>query len=394
MKKLFLLLAIFTLITLNISNAQWAQTNGVLGYVTSLAVNGNNIFAGTSSGVYLSTNNGTTWNTTSLIYVYVYSIVINGSNIFAGTQNNSIYLSTNNGSTWNALSGGPSDVRSFLINGSNIFAGTNNSGVYLSTNNGMNWNALAGSPNGVMCFSIDGSNIFAAAGGVCLSTNNGVNWNYLPGSPSAFGLAINGTYIFANTNGMTSEVYLSTNNGVNWWQTASLGLYVAVPIITFSGNNLFAGTSNGVYLTQNYGLSWIEKNQGFGTIPFVSSLLVANNYIFAGTNNQSVWRRNLTEIIGIQNISTEIPKSFKLEQNYPNPFNPTTKIKFDIPKVSNIKLTIYDIIGKEISILVNEKVSPGSYEVEFNGEKYSSGIYFYRLETPDFVQTNKIILLK
>jgi len=83
-----------------------------------------------------------------------------------------------------------------------------------------------------------------------------------------------------------------------------------------------------------------------------------------------------------------------MEQNYPNPFNPTTKIKFDIRKASNTKLTIYNILGKEIATLVNEKLSAGSYEVDWNGSGYPSGVYFYKLTTDGFYDVKKMVLIK
>ena len=103
--------------------------------------------------------------------------------------------------------------------------------------------------------------------------------------------------------------------------------------------------------------------------------------------------------IGIKNIGSEIPKRFNLEQNYPNPFNPTTKIKFDIPsdvkrKTLNVKLTIYDVLGREIQTLVNEKLQPGSYEVTFDGSNLSSGIYFYQLKAGNNIETIKMLLIK
>lgn len=86
--------------------------------------------------------------------------------------------------------------------------------------------------------------------------------------------------------------------------------------------------------------------------------------------------------------------SFTLLQNYPNPFNPTTKIKFDIPKSGIVKLVIYDILGREVSRLVNTKLTAGRYEMEWNAGGYASGMYFYRLETDGFVQTKKMMLVK
>jgi hypothetical protein len=104
--------------------------------------------------------------------------------------------------------------------------------------------------------------------------------------------------------------------------------------------------------------------------------------------------------IGIEPIGTEIPTKFDLFQNYPNPFNPVTKIKFDIPLSRGVSegrgvlLKIYDILGKEISSLVNEELKPGTYEIEWNAENIPSGVYFYSLITNDFTQTKRMVVLK
>ncbi|NOS86855.1 MAG: T9SS type A sorting domain-containing protein [Ignavibacteria bacterium] len=103
--------------------------------------------------------------------------------------------------------------------------------------------------------------------------------------------------------------------------------------------------------------------------------------------------------IGIEPISTEIPQRFELFQNYPNPFNPMTKIGFSIPAFVEttrwvVSLRIYDVLGKEIAVLVNENLKPGIYEVEWNAENIPSGVYFYSLITNEFAQTKKIVVLK
>jgi len=85
---------------------------------------------------------------------------------------------------------------------------------------------------------------------------------------------------------------------------------------------------------------------------------------------------------------------FKVDQNYPNPFNPVTKIKYSVPQRSFVTLKVFDLLGKEIAILVNEEKSIGNYEIEFNGSNLSSGVYLYKLQTRDFTDTKKLILLK
>ncbi|MCB0732403.1 MAG: T9SS type A sorting domain-containing protein, partial [Ignavibacteriae bacterium] len=92
----------------------------------------------------------------------------------------------------------------------------------------------------------------------------------------------------------------------------------------------------------------------------------------------------------------KLPTEYTLEQNYPNPFNPRTTIKYQIPirEMSNVKLIVYDMLGREVETLVNQKQKPGFYEVEFNGSDLSSGIYFYRITTGNYVESKKMVLLK
>lgn len=97
--------------------------------------------------------------------------------------------------------------------------------------------------------------------------------------------------------------------------------------------------------------------------------------------------------IGIHQTSTLV-KDYNLEQNYPNPFNPTTKINFSIPKSGHISLIVYDILGKEINVLVNQSLTPGEYETDFDSNGISSGIYYYILKTDDYRSVKKMMLLK
>ncbi|MBS1552348.1 MAG: T9SS type A sorting domain-containing protein [Bacteroidetes bacterium] len=100
-------------------------------------------------------------------------------------------------------------------------------------------------------------------------------------------------------------------------------------------------------------------------------------------------------ITGIVSQSgTQTPNVYALSQNYPNPFNPVTKIDFSIPKSGLVTLKVFDILGKEIATLVNEKLSAGKYETDFNASKLSSGTYYYRIETGDYVETKKMLLIK
>ncbi len=110
---------------------------------------------------------------------------------------------------------------------------------------------------------------------------------------------------------------------------------------------------------------------------------------------------NLTPI---QPVSTELPSQYSLSQNYPNPFNPSTKINFAIPLLRGVtgeagrgvftSIKVYDILGNEITTLVNQHLTPGTYSVNWDASNFPSGIYFYRLSFGEFTETNKMILLK
>jgi hypothetical protein len=90
----------------------------------------------------------------------------------------------------------------------------------------------------------------------------------------------------------------------------------------------------------------------------------------------------------------EVPEEFSLSQNYPNPFNPATTITYGLPRTLQVRLTVYDILGREVATLVNEKKAAGVYQVRFDGRSLASGVYFYRLDAGGFVASKKLLLMK
>src|SRR5208283_4562481 len=169
--------------------AQWVQTNGPGGGdIHALTASEAKIFAGTSSGVFRSTNNGTSWAAVNsgLANTSVYALTASGTNLFAGTLDSGIFRSTNNGTSWTAVNSGlplgnywiSNCVNVLVVDDTNLFAGTSG-GVFLSTNNGTNWTAVnSGLANtGVCSLVISDTNLFAGTErGVFLSTNNGKSW--------------------------------------------------------------------------------------------------------------------------------------------------------------------------------------------------------------------------
>jgi plastocyanin len=99
-------------------------------------------------------------------------------------------------------------------------------------------------------------------------------------------------------------------------------------------------------------------------------------------------------VIGITPIGNELPQKFNLAQNYPNPFNPVTNIEFDIPKSSFVKLSVMNLLGQKVDVLVDKQLNAGRYNADWDASAYPSGIYFYKLEAEGYVNTKRMILIK
>ncbi len=190
-------------------------------------------------------------------------------------------------------------------------------------------------------------------------------------------------------------VLLSDDEGISWIQTP-LTTQNVVDIYVLK-EYVFAGTfQSGLFVSHNNGVNWEPKNGGLA-VNSIENMTRQNKHMFLATRG-GVYRAHLNDILGLQPVSSVIPKSYGLSQNYPNPFNPVTKIKFDIPADNNrngiVSLILFDAIGREVETLVNEELSPGSYEIEWNASAYPSGVYFYALRTGDHNSVKKMVLIK
>lgn len=174
----------------------------------------------------------------------------------------------------------------------------------------------------------------------------------------------------------------------------------------FSGDPVTAqGWVQGIMTDQRFMMSTGPIN----IAPGDTQVIVVAQVIARGSSNLNsiTALRQLTEVvknyyntcytsppIGIEPISNEIPNKFVLYQNYPNPFNPKTKIKFQVPKSEKVTIEIYDLLGNKLKTLVNDELNAGSYEIEFDGTNYASGVYYYKLTAKDFTETKKMIMTK
>lgn len=416
MRKNLLLILLVFLIVFSESNAQWQSTYGPTGFayqrVLCFAQIGSTYFCGTQAdGVWKSTDNSSSdWIKVNngLTNVTVNTLLVIGADLFAGTAGG-VFKTSNSGQNWSSLNNGLSNtsVSSMAVIGSNLFVSTFGGGVFRSTDNGSSWTAVNNglSSNWIDALTTIGSNVFAASSGfgssgVYVSTDNGSNWN-----TANFGLNVftvmtitsNGLNLFAVTKeGSATRVFVSTNNGTNWI-LANTGLPEGLEkCFAVSGTNIFAGAyDQGVFLSTNNGTNWVAVNEGFGTSRTIRCLGILGTDLFAGFYGYSVKRRPLSDFgITAVNDVKDLPANFSLSQNFPNPFNPSTRIQYQVSSITNVSLKVYDILGNEAATLVNEQKPAGIYEVEFDANQLTSGIYFYKLQAGSFVEAKKMILIQ
>ncbi len=144
----------------------------------------------------------------------------------------------------------------------------------------------------------------------------------------------------------------------------------------------------------------LEQHFGLGNATVIDSIKIewqsGNTSVFTNVAVNKFYRaiEGQSSLVGVSNNTTSQPNEYKLNQNYPNPFNPATKISFTLPKKDFASIKVFDLVGKEVSSLLNEERPAGYYEVSFDGSKLASGVYFYKLETSNYTETKNMVLLK
>jgi hypothetical protein len=220
---------------------------------------------------------------------------------------------------------------------------------------------------------------------------------YVSGSLQNYSLYAAGPYILKTTNGGINwdNIYTETplaNNilmvNESHFHNENTGLY--------AGTMIVAGPSYSYYgvmrKTTNGGINWsgvyLNWNSGLESVKFTNSLTG-----FA-TGAGAIYKTTNGGLTFINNSENSIPVAYSLSQNYPNPFNPETKIKFTVSRSGNTKVFVYDVKGRVIQTLVNEQLQPGTYETTFDGSQLSSGVYYYKLISDNYIYTKKMVLLK
>jgi hypothetical protein len=220
---------------------------------------------------------------------------------------------------------------------------------------------------------------------------------------SAGGVSANYVARFNTQTNTWSTLGTGSSNGVNGPFVSALA--VVGNEVVVGGDFTLAGGVSANYVarfnTQTNTWSTLGTGSSNGVEGRVNALAVVGNEVFVGgffssaggvsANNVARWNSGTSRV---EQLSPTAPKTFLLEQNYPNPFNPSTTIRYQLPVASEVKLEVYDVLGKKIATLVSERQSAGSYQVVWNASGLSSGTYFYRLQAGTFVETKKMIMVK
>lgn len=425
MKKI--ITVIWLLFVLNLSYSQWVPFSpetslNISSIHDTYFIDANTGFAageGSGKGIIVKTiNGGVNWQ---LVFItiensdWVNSIIfVNVNTGFACSQKGNIYKTVNAGSNWSISNTGLSDTWDlncirFINESTGITCGDgstlNRGPIYKTTNGGASWTKVNNSLYHMdKIFYYDINTVYASGDYVVYkSTNAGSTWvDIYPGNSDC-----NDVFFLNNNTGFVCGNYVmlkTTNAGTNWTEflisPADTNYHSSV---YFTDNNIgyiplvkpttYTGR---IFKTTNSGVTWLLQQNLNNYFAYDLKLYFINqNTGFASGGEDIIWKTtNAGGPIGIQPISTEIPSTFSLSQNYPNPFNPVTKMQFEVPKSGIVNISVYDMLGKEITTLVNQQIQPGIFETNWDASSYSSGVYYYKMVSSDFTATRKMVLIK
>ncbi len=375
-----------------------SSSNGLLGgtvFGIDTLTSPDGVFAATSGGLFYSTDRGNYWSVNTGRWTYGVVQTPYGGSMYAATTNGvQVSAGWENWSATTSIGFPISTIYSVLADPSGrIFAGTSNNGVFVTTDGGNFWSQTGISVPFMFC-----SVKALAEATSLLSTDSGRT--YLLG----------GT-IYAGTD--TAGAFYTNDYGVDWTHIPSITasniscflmkpeVVPASPARLPKPGPMYAGTlDGGLFVSSDGGYNWTPMNTGLADSSVSSLAMDPDGYLYAATGS------GVYKTAGpVTGVSTPkfVPVNYSLDQNYPNPFNPTTVIRYRLSAPSNVRLNVYDVLGRRVAALVESVQQAGSYDVQFDGSRLASGVYFYRIVvspvsagrgTPAFVQTKKMVLLK
>jgi len=182
------------------------------------------------------------------------------------------------------------------------------------------------------------------------------------------------------------------NDSISITETDTIGP-IANCICTYDLSVTLTGLGIGHYTVDVYRLYLLEYFYEKDTTVYIGSTTFDIAHLPSMSYSDQFYQSECKERTGVSE-KVEVPNNYSLEVNYPNPFNPSTQITFSLPKATYVTLKVYDVLGREISVLVNEKKQPGEYSITWNAEGVPSGVYFYRMVAGGYIETKKMVIIQ
>ena len=403
------LFVILCLIPTIMSYSQWKRITDIPAYgISNLDLVNNVLYVGFDTVLYRSSDAGLTWNITNPISNSPKLIqVVAGfaGKLFVGTSGTGVFTSADDGITWQQINTGLNDpgaanISSFVEWKGKLLAATYGAGTFILNPDMQSWTSFGNLPliaGTVYAITTIGDTLIAGAGA------SGYIYRLTPGSSQWDPISFSGgstipAVSFVQLNGILYAgsifgVWRSSDNGLTW-ENASNGLYPdGEYFITAFKNTLYAAArikyATYLYKSTDRGDNWIFDDP---VIPnYAYDMEISGNKIFL-TSVDGLLYRDIQ--VTNTNDNNSVPKSFSLSQNYPNPFNPVTIISYALPKASHVTIKVYDILGREVTTLVNEEKNAGNYNAQFSAGKLASGIYLYKMQAGNFQETKKLLIMK
>lgn len=430
MKKI----ALFTLLLTSILYSQTWQPAGTVtapGTRPSISIVNPNVSwvaggSGTAPKIFKTVNGGANWQNVSTtgitnevycLWAFSDNIVFVGEGVVNG--NAKLLKTVNSGSNWSTIlttegNGGHFTGIAFTKSNSGLFGLAIAERVYRSANAGANWieinpgvNGVSNAQNSLMIIDDNfyGFGLNNGAARIRLTTNNSGTWatqqvNITGNYTSAIAFNSNKLIGLAATSSSLPFISRTTDGGQTWNSinigsgvtgTCYLNWIAGLPVVYILGQN------GGIKRSTDNGLTWVTTPTNGVTnlthFDFMQMGTIVYGYAVSSDGNVIKLADTLNMFTGVSQNGI-LPESFELEQNYPNPFNPSTNIKFHLPNASFVKLSVFDILGREVAGLVSEQLAAGTHEAVWNSAGYTSGIYFYKIEAGEFTSMKKMILVK
>jgi photosystem II stability/assembly factor-like uncharacterized protein len=388
-------------------------------------------FAGTSGGVFYSADKGMSWTPSSagMTNTSITTLWANDSVIVAGLHPFGVMRSADEGESWSPVGPAQACALAFVRCGTDLFMAAEN-GLFHSPDRGMSWvrvdtlikgYALAASDSllvvgaadsiwisadhgktwtasilgvtrtNIQAVAVIDGTIFAGADhGLFLSADGGAHWEKITSLTGIEALVVRGTDLFADC--FLAGVCRIIKSEGGAWTSSSLGLS-DVSSFAVVNAKLFAGRRLDVLGCPPDGLRWNWMSPQLEMV--LTSMSASERYLYAGTQGGGIYKLSISDVLSVDgDEGADVPAGFSLGRNYPNPFNPSTTISFTVPARMFVRLTVFDVMGREIARMVDGELPAGVHECRWNAAGRASGVYYYRLQAGERVETRTMMMVK